>query len=127
MERTILLVEDSDDVREMSAQFLQSEGFNVVVASNGQEAVDLAERLQPDLILMDLNLPVMNGRAAAKRIKTDPATDRIPIILLTAYGREGSNAVIEAGCDGFLTKPADPKEIVTEIERVLKRRGRVGR
>jgi CheY-like chemotaxis protein len=125
--RTILVVDDSEDVRELCAAYLRSEGYDVAIAVNGQEAVDLAARVQPSLILMDLSLPVMGGLKATQQIKSDPKTRHIPIVLLTAFGRKGSAAVIEAACDGFLMKPAEPKEIVLEIERVLKRSDRGGR
>ncbi len=121
MDTTILVVDDVDDVREMCAHYLTHEGFSVVVAGNGREAVDKTSQILPDVVLMDLVLPVMGGLEATKRIKSDPKTQHIPVILLTAHMRSGSAAVIEAGCEGFLVKPAAPKEIVAEIERVLKR------
>jgi CheY-like chemotaxis protein len=123
MDRTILVVDDMDDVREMCAHYLAHEGFRVAVASNGQEAVEKTAEILPTAVLMDLSLPVMGGLEATKRIKKDPRTQHIPVILLTAQTRNGSAAVIEAGCDGFLVKPAAPKDIVAEIERVLKRAG----
>jgi CheY-like chemotaxis protein len=121
MEKTILVVDDVDEVREMCAHYLAHEGFRVAVASDGQEAVDKASRILPTLVLMDLSLPVLGGLEATKRIKGDPRTQHIPVILMTAQTRSGSAAVIETGCEGFLVKPAAPKEIVAEIERVLKR------
>jgi len=121
MDKTILVVDDMDDVREMCAHYLSHEGFRVAVASNGQEAIDKAVEILPNLILMDLSLPVMGGLEATKRIKSDDRTRHIPVILLTAQVRSGPAAVIEAGCDGFLVKPSAPREIVAEIERVLKR------
>jgi len=121
MQRTILVVDDMDEVREMCSQYLAHEGFRVAVASNGQEAVDTTSKILPTLVLMDLSLPIMGGLEATKRIKGDPKTQHIPVILMTAQTRNGSAAVIEAGCEGFLVKPAAPREIVAEIERVLKR------
>ena len=121
MEKTILIVDDIDDVREMCAVFLTHEGFRVAVASNGQEAVDKALQVMPSLILMDLSLPVMGGLEATKRIKSDPRTRHIPVILLTAHVKNGPAVVIEAPCEGFLLKPSAPREVVAEIERVLKR------
>ena len=125
MERTILVVDDVDDVRDTCAHYLEHEGFQVAVASNGKEAVAKTSEILPSLVLMDLSLPVMGGLEATKRIKSDPRTQHIPVVLLTAQTRNGSAAVIEAGCEGFLVKPAAPKEIIAEIERVLKR-ARVG-
>ena len=121
MDTTILVVDDVDEVREMCSLYLAHEGFRVAVASNGQEAVDKTSQILPDAVLMDLALPVMGGLEATKRIKSDPRTRHIPVIVLTAHTRSGSAAVIEAGCEGVLVKPAAPKEIVAEIERVLKR------
>jgi two-component system cell cycle response regulator DivK len=125
MDRTILVVDDMDEAREMCAQYLTHEGFRVAVASNGQEAVEKTSQILPTLVLMDLSLPVMGGLEATKRIKSDPRTQHIPVILLTAQVRSGSAAVIEGGCEGFLVKPAAPRDIVAEIERVLKR-ARIG-
>jgi CheY-like chemotaxis protein len=121
MNKTILVVDDMAEARDMCALYLEHEGFRVAVASNGQEAVDKTVELLPNLVLMDLSLPVMGGLEATRRIKNDPKTQHIPVVLLTAHVRSGPAAVIEAGCDGFLVKPAAPKEIVKEIERVLKR------
>jgi CheY-like chemotaxis protein len=121
MDTTILVVDDMDEVREMIAYYLTHEGYHVAVARDGREAVEKTSQLLPHVVLMDLALPVMGGLEATKRIKSDPKTQHIPVILLTAQTRSGSAAVIEAGCDGFLVKPAAPREIVAEIERVLKR------
>jgi len=123
MNKTILVVDDVADIREMCARYLASEGFRVALAVNGQDAVDKAFQIVPTLILMDLSLPVMGGLEATKRIKSDPRTQHIPVILLTAQVRSGSAAVIEAGCEGFLVKPSAPRDIIAEIERVLKRAG----
>src|SRR5689334_14340615 len=121
MKSTILVVDDVEEVREMCAQYLAHEGYGVAVASNGQEAVAKTTEILPTAVLMDLSLPVMGGLEATKRIKSDPRTQHIPVILLTAQTRSGSAAVIESGCEGFLVKPAAPRDIVAEIERVLKR------
>lgn len=120
-DRTILVVDDADDIRDMYAHFLSSEGFKVALASNGQEAVDKALEVLPTVILMDLALPIMGGLEATKSIKSHPKTRHIPVILVTAQVRKGPAAVIEAGCEGFLVKPCALPDIVAEIERVLKR------
>jgi len=121
MQRTILVVDDAEDFREMCARYLLLEGFRVYVASNGLQAVNKACEILPSLILMDLALPVMGGLEAIKRIKSDERTRHIPIILLTGQVRGGPAAVIEAQCEGFLVKPCALKQIVEEIQRVLKR------
>jgi two-component system cell cycle response regulator DivK len=121
MDKTILIVDDADDVRQTCALYLSYEGFSVVEAADGKEAVEQAIEALPQLILMDLSLPVMSGLEATKLIKADERTRQIPVILMTAHVRRGPSAVIEAGCEGFLVKPAEPKAILAEINRVLAR------
>jgi two-component system, cell cycle response regulator DivK len=116
----ILLVDDFEDNRAMYAQFLTFSGFRVAEAQNGQEALEQTARLRPDLVVMDLSLPVMDGWEATRRLKQDPRTRGIPVIALTghALGRHSEGAK-EAGCDGFITKPCLPEDLVTEIRRML--------
>jgi two-component system cell cycle response regulator DivK len=121
MDKTILVVDDNDDIRDAYCHFLALEGFKVIVASNGQEAVEKALETRPDLILMDLALPVLGGLEATRRIKSDIKTQHIPVVLVTAHVRKGPSAVIQAGCEGFLVKPCSPAALRTEIDRVLKR------
>ena len=121
MDKTILVVDDNDDIRDAYRHFLVLGGFKVTVASNGQEAVEMALETLPDLILMDLSLPVLGGLEATRQIKSDIRTQHIPIILITAHVRKGPSAVIESGCEGFLVKPCSSTALRTEIERVLKR------
>jgi CheY-like chemotaxis protein len=121
MGKTILVVDDNDEIRDVYRRFLALEGFKVSVASNGLEAVEKALEASPHLILMDLSLPVLGGLEATRRIKSDPKTQHIPVILITAHVRKGPSAVIEAGCEGFLVKPCSPTALRTEIDRVLKR------
>ena len=112
----ILLVDDSKDNREMYAYFLMREGFRVSLASDGQEALDNAAKLQPDLIIMDLSLPVISGWEATRRLKADEKTKHIPVVTLSAYG-DGLESI--AGCEGSLTKPCLPGVMVEEIDRIL--------
>jgi len=121
MDKTILVVEDNDEVRDVYRRFLLLEGFKVTVATNGQEAVEKALEVRPNLILMDLSLPILGGLEATRRIKGDVKTQHIPVILVTAQVRKGPSAVIEGGCDGFLVKPCSPTALRSEIDRVLKR------
>lgn len=116
----ILIVDDFKDNRDLYAHYLSRQGFRVSVASDGQEALDSARDLQPDLIVMDLSLPVLSGWEAVRRLKAGEATKHIPIVILTAYDL-GSNAAAAAGCDGFLVKPCLPDKMVSEITRILKK------
>ena len=116
----ILVVEDYDDAREMYVEYLTFTGFNVESATNGLEAIEMTQRLKPDLVLMDLALPKLDGWEATRRLKSDPATAGIPVIALTGHALAGhAERAREAGCDSFITKPCVPDELVAEISRVL--------
>jgi two-component system, cell cycle response regulator DivK len=116
----ILVVEDYDDAREMYVEYLTFTGFRVESATNGLEAIEMTQRLKPDLVLMDLALPKLDGWEATRRLKSDPATARIPVIALTGHALAGhAERAREAGCDSFITKPCVPDELVAEITRVL--------
>jgi CheY-like chemotaxis protein len=116
----ILLVEDFDDAREMYRDYLEFSGFRVETASDGREAIEKARAIRPDLILMDLSLPGIDGWEATRILKNDDATRHISIIALSAHALapEGERAAV-AGCDGFIAKPCLPPELVTEIGRYL--------
>lgn len=116
----ILVVEDYDDAREMYVEYLTFTGFRVEAATNGLEAIEMATRLIPDLVLMDLALPKLDGWEATRRLKSDPKTSHIPVIALTGHALAGhAERAREAGCDSFITKPCVPDELVAEISRVL--------
>lgn len=117
----ILVVEDFDDAREMYRDYLQFAGFRVETARDGREAIDKARALTPDLVLMDLSLPGIDGWEATRLLKSDPATRRILIVALSAHAlvAEGDRARA-AGCDGFIAKPCLPPDLVEEIARYLK-------
>ncbi len=116
----LLLVEDDAMSRDMLSRRLTRRGFQVVLAVNGQEAVSQAAAEQPDLILMDLSLPVMDGWTATRAIKGDPATAQIPVVALTAHAMKGEEAkALEAGCDAFDTKPVDLTRLLATVERLL--------
>lgn len=118
--KRVLLVEDNLHNRKIFAGVLTHFGFVVEEAVNGEEAVAKASERKPDLILMDLSLPVMDGWAATTAIKGDPALAHIPVIALTAHAMSGDRErALEAGCDGYLSKPISPKKVVAEVERVL--------
>ena len=116
----ILVVDDYQDAREMYAEYLQFSGFRVAEARNGNEAVEQAFALKPDLILMDLSLPGMDGWEATRRLKADSATKHIPIVALTGHALAGaSEGARKAGCDSFVTKPCLPDDLVVEVRRML--------
>jgi CheY-like chemotaxis protein len=116
----VLVVEDYQDAREMYAAYLQFSGFEVAEAGNGIEAIDKTHALMPDIVLMDLALPRMDGWEATKRLKNDPRTRHIPIVALTGHALAGhAEGAREAGCDAFVTKPCLPDALVAEIKRLL--------
>jgi CheY-like chemotaxis protein len=116
----ILVVDDYQDAREMYAEYLQYSGFRVAEAKNGNEAVAQARSLRPDLILMDLSLPGMDGWEATRVLKADEETKDIPIVALTGHALAGaSEGARKAGCDSFVTKPCLPDDLVVEVRRML--------
>jgi len=116
----VLLVDDYPDAREMYTEYLEYSGYDVVQAANGMEALQRAIDTTPDIILMDLSLPVMDGWEATRRLKADQRTADIPVIALTGHALAGiSEGAKKAGCDGFVTKPCLPEDLVKEIRNVL--------
>jgi CheY-like chemotaxis protein len=116
----ILVVDDYQDAREMYAEYLQFSGFRVAEARNGNEAVAQAFSLRPDLILMDLSLPGMDGWEATRLLKADDRTKHIPVVALTGHALAGaSEGAKRAGCDSFVTKPCLPDDLVIEVRRML--------
>ena len=116
----VLLVDDYPDAREMYTEYLEFSGFDVVQAGNGMEAIQRAADATPDIILMDLSLPVMDGWEATRRLKADARTASIPVVALTGHALAGiSEGAKRAGCDAFVTKPCLPEDLVKEIRRVL--------
>lgn len=117
---TILVVEDDDQNRDMIARRLEFEGYKIVKAEDGARAVGLARSEIPDLILMDMRLPVMDGWQATRRIKTADETRDIPIIALTAYAfSEDRSKSLEAGCDDYEAKPIDFARLLNKIRTYL--------
>ncbi len=116
----VLVVEDYQDAREMYSEYLRFSGFDVIEAANGFEAIEQAVAKAPDLILMDLALPKMDGWEATRRLKADVRTQEIPIVALTGHALAGhADGAKKAGCDSFVTKPCLPDALVTEIQRIL--------
>ena len=113
----ILLVEDNELNRDMLTRRLKRKGFTVLCAGNGQEGIDVAESEIPDIILMDLSLPVVDGWTAAERLKANVTTKSIPIIALTAHAMKGDRErALEAGCDDYDTKPIDFERLLDKIK-----------
>ncbi len=118
----VLLVDDYPDAREMYTEYLEFSGFDVVEAGNGMEALQRAVDTTPDIILMDLSLPVMDGWEATRRLKADKCTASIPVVALTGHAlADISEGAKRAGCDAFVTKPCLPEDLVREIRRILDR------
>ena len=116
----VLLVDDYPDARDMYAEYLEYSGYDVVQAANGMEALQRAVDDQPDIILMDLSLPVMDGWEATRRLKANARTAAIPVVALTGHALAGiSEGAKKAGCDSFVTKPCLPEDLVKEIKRIL--------
>ena len=116
----VLLVDDYPDAREMYSEYLEFSGFEVVEAANGMEALQRAVEEAPDIILMDLSLPVMDGWEATRRLKADDRTATIPVVALTGHALAGiSEGAKRAGCDDFVTKPCLPEDLVKEIKKIL--------
>jgi two-component system cell cycle response regulator DivK len=119
----VLIVEDQADLRQLYAQQLTMCGFDVIEAANGAEAVASTAAASPDVVLMDLSLPVIDGWEATRRIKADERTAHIPIVALTAHDGSGElQRATHAGCDWFVPKPCPPDALITELRRVLEAR-----
>lgn len=119
----ILLVEDNEMNRDMLSRRLAKRGYEVLIAVEGEQGVALARTGSPDLVLMDMSLPVLDGWEATRRLKSDPATRAIPIIALTAHAMAGDREKArEAGCDDFDTKPVELPRLLSKIESLLQKR-----
>lgn len=124
----VLIVDDSHDIREMWRLWLTFWGFQVDEAQNGFEAVDKARLHRPDLVLMDLWMPVLDGLAATERLKADPRTSEVPVLALSAYTLPAAvDRALAAGCDSFLPKPVDPDQLLEKIRQLFGRRAMLGR
>ncbi len=121
MSKIVLIVEDYADTRTMMKFLLQRFGYDVIEAADGQEAVDRVKENQPDLILMDLSLPVMDGLTATQIIRKVDGYGKIPIIAVTAYGNSYYRRAIEAGCDDLINKPLDFDKLEPILEQYLAR------
>jgi two-component system cell cycle response regulator DivK len=120
MSRCILVVEDQEDNRRILRDLLSSVGYDVVEAVSGEEGVRMAETRAPDLILMDIQLPGLDGYEATRRIKANAALRQIPVIAVTSYALSGDDArAFEAGCDAYVSKPYSPRALLAKIREFL--------
>ncbi|HMQ34713.1 MAG TPA: response regulator [Chloroflexaceae bacterium] len=118
----ILLVEDNEMNRDMLSRRLQRKGYEVLIAIDGEQGVAMARAEQPDLILMDMSLPVLDGWEATRAIKADPSTMAVPVIALTAHAMAGDQEkCVAAGCDDYDTKPVELARLLGKIESLLQR------
>ena len=116
----ILLVEDNEMNRDMLSRRLQRKGYEVVLALDGENGVEMTQTQAPDLVLMDMSLPVLDGWEATRRLKADSATRHIPVIALTAHAMSSDrDKAIEAGCDDYDTKPIELPRLLAKIEALL--------
>ena len=119
---TILYVEDNPDNRTLVRRILLSENYGLLEASDAHDALELLKTTKPDLILMDINMPDMDGYTLTAKIKTKPGFERVPILAITANVMRGDKEkTLEAGCDGYIQKPIDFDELLREIEKFLAR------
>ncbi|MGH7374403.1 MAG: response regulator [Candidatus Rokuibacteriota bacterium] len=118
----VLIVEDEPDIRELLVFHLQREGYQVTQCRNGAEALRVARSAPPDLVLLDLMLPEMDGLEVCRRLRQDPATQAVPVVMLTARGDEVDRVLgLELGADDYVVKPFSPRELVARIRAVLRR------
>ena len=120
MTKRILVIEDTEDNRRILRDLLTAAGYEVIEAADGATGVSMAADQRPDLILMDIQLPVIDGYEATRRIKADPALRQIPIVAVTSYALVGDEAKTrEAGCDGYVAKPFSPRHLLEKVREFI--------
>ncbi|HEV2827516.1 MAG TPA: response regulator [Pyrinomonadaceae bacterium] len=121
---TVLLVEDTEDNRQMMRRLLEMSGFRVVEATNGREAVEAASQVQPQIILMDLSLPIIDGLAATRQIRNQPELNQVPIVAVSAHDTaDFHNEALDAGCNAYVTKPINYTELEHLVTRLIAETG----
>jgi two-component system, cell cycle response regulator DivK len=116
----VLIADDTEDVRDLYAQYLTAMGFRVATARDGEAAVYAAENTRPDVVVMDLAMPRLDGIAAIRQLKANPRTRHVPVILLTGYPYKAiEQGALEAGADAFLTKPCLPEDLEAHVNRLV--------
>ena len=122
MTRTILIIEDNEQNRYLLTFLLEKAGHKILSACDGRLGIEMAARVMPDLILLDIQLPMLDGYAVARALRRNPTLNDIPIVAVTSYAMTGDREkALEAGCNGYLEKPIDPDSFVVEVERFLKK------
>ncbi|NWG25663.1 MAG: response regulator [Pseudorhodoplanes sp.] len=120
MTKRILVIEDTEDNRKILRDLLTNAGFELIEATDGESGIRMAAQERPDLILMDIQLPIVNGYEATRRIKANPETRHIPIVAVTSYALSGDEAKArEAGCDGYIAKPFSPRNLLAKVREFL--------
>jgi CheY-like chemotaxis protein len=120
MATTILIVEDNPDNQTIYRTILEHFGYGVLTANNGDDGIRLAREGHPDLILMDVSIPIIDGWEATKILKADPTTAGIPVVALTAHAMAADRAkAAEVGCDGYLAKPVEPRRVIEEVQKFV--------
>jgi two-component system cell cycle response regulator DivK len=120
MKTEILLIEDNEQNRYLTTFLLEAQGYSIVPAPDGALGIELAGRILPRLILLDIQLPTMDGYAVARALRSNPALNDVPIVAVTSYAMTGDREkTIAAGCNGYIEKPINPETFVAEIERYL--------
>ena len=120
MSKRILVIEDTENNRRILNDLLTRAGFEVVEANDGEKGVAMAAERKPDLILMDIQLPIVDGYEATRRIKSDPALREIPIIAVTSYALSGDEQKTrDAGCDAYIAKPYSPRQMLAKVREIL--------
>ena len=120
MSKCILVVEDQDDNRQILRDLLGNAGYDLTEAEDGEQAIAAVARRRPDLILMDIQLPVMDGYEATRRIRTNPDLRSVPIIAVTSYALAGDeDKALAAGCNGYVTKPYSPRDLLAKVRTYL--------
>lgn len=127
MPGTIAIIEDESNIVELVKYNLDREGYHTISANNGKKGLELVRQELPDLIILDLMMPELDGISVCKQLRSDPQTKSIPIIILTAKSEEADRVLgLEMGADDYVTKPFSPRELVARVRAVLRRSGNVG-
>jgi two-component system cell cycle response regulator DivK len=117
----VLVAEDNPVNRELLRELLENRGYSVIEACNGQEALDMVEQSQPDLLLLDIGMPVLDGFAVMRRLRENPSLATLPVLAVTAYAmRDDRDNVLNAGFDGYISKPINARDLANELERLLR-------
>jgi CheY-like chemotaxis protein len=122
----VLIAEDNSVNRELLRELLELRGYTVLEACDGREALQMIEQVQPELLLLDIGMPVMDGFAVIQRIRENPKLAKLPVVAVTAYAMRGDEErILDAGFDGYLSKPVNASALTQELDRVLTKRNQI--